>query len=239
MALPAIDELCRAIDRFPESNFCITFPGGAEVCALSEKLPPSLYSMARGALAQANAALVPLTPLFDVIEAIAAIQKCLTAFVDALGPPPDPSKVADCIPNLAKRIEKLLALLPPASVLLMVVQLLDVLIGILEGTILELNAVQLLLERISRAQLLSSQVPSLLAVIDCGQQSAAASMDNVARAFASINPIISVINAVGGLAGLEPIPPFEGLSVEGPEQAIDALRAVVDVLRTLRSSIPV
>lgn len=238
MALPALDTLCKAIDGFPD-DLCVVLPGGANVCAQLEALPPSLYQMAKGALGQANAALAPLTPIFDIIETLVAIQKCMTALVDALGPPPDPSKIADCLPELAKRIEKLIALLPPASVLLMIVQLIDVIIGILRGSISELQAVARLIDRISRAQFLAGRVPGLLAAIDCGQQSAATQMSNIERAIASINPIIELINGIGSIAGLEPIPLFQGGIPTSPEPAIEALEGLVDVLSAFRDTIPV
>lgn len=238
MALPAIDGLCKALDEFPELGLCVTMPGGATLCPQVEGLPPSLYQLARSALGQANAALAPLTPLFDIIETLVAIKDCVTAIPDALGPPPDPSKLAACVPNLIEKIEKVIALLPPASVLLTIAQLLDVIIAILQGCIDELRAVLRLLDRISRARLLAGRVPGLLSIIDCGQQSAEAQMSNIERAMASINPIIELINVIGSLAGLKPIPTFEGGLGDDPDVAIDTLQGLVDVLRVFRDSIP-
>src|SRR4051812_20810485 len=101
--LPPMDEVCKAIEAFPRVP-TITFPGGATLIPQVPGLPPSLLELSIDLLGKANAALVPLSPLFDVIEVIVALQKCLTAVVDALGPPPDPSKLAKCLPELAKKI---------------------------------------------------------------------------------------------------------------------------------------
>jgi hypothetical protein len=237
MTLPALDTLCKAIEEFP-LDLCVTLPGGANVCAQLESLPPSLLQMAKGALGQANSALAPLTPIFDIIETLVAIQNCVKAIPDALGPPPDPAKLGECLPELAKRIEKLISLLPPASILLMLVQLLDVIIAVLNGTISELRAILRLLERIARARALSGAVPSLLSAIDCGERTAAVQMSNIERAIAAINPILDLINGFGNLAGIEPIPHFEGLP-EGPAAAIAALQGLVDGLQALRDTIPV
>lgn len=235
MALPAIDSLCKALERFPPNDLCVLLPGGAQVCAQLTELPPSLFQQAKGLIGAANAALAPLQPLFDIVEAITAIQKCVQAIPDALGPPPDPSKLAQCVPNLVEKVEKLIALLPPASILAMVAQLLDAIIALLQGTVFELQAIQALLARIAAAQELSGQVPTLLQVIDCGNQSAASSLDNLSRALASVNPIIGLINSFG----LVHVPELDAsIMADGPQPAIDALGDVVRVLSSIRDTIP-
>lgn len=238
MALPAIDTLCKALDEFPELGLCVTMPGGASICPQVEGLPPSLMALARSALGQVNAAMAPLTPLFDIIETLVAIKDCVTAIPDALGPPPDPSKLAECVPNLLEKIEKVIALLPPASVLLMIAQLLDVLIAVLQGCVDELLAVARLIDRVTRAQELSGRVPGLLAIIDCGTATRDAQMSNIERAIASINPMIDLINTFTQLAGLPEVPSFEGGLPGDPEEAIGVLQGLVDGMRVFRDGIP-
>jgi len=236
--LPNLEEFCRSVDAIP-TDLCVVLPGGAEICAALSTLPPSLYEHARSLLAQASGALAPLTPIFDIIEAIVAIKDCVTAIPDALGPPPDPSKLTDCVPELVRRIEKLLSLLPPASVLLMIVQLLDVLIAIFDGMISELQSVVRLLNRIAAAKLVAGNVPQLLAPINCGEQSAATTMDNLSRAIASIRAVIELVNLFCDLAGLRHVPEI-GSEVPGdPGAAIDHIAALIDPLRDFRDSIPV
>lgn len=237
MALPAIDTLCRAIDAAP-LRLRIRFPGGAEITSITNELPPSLFALAQSLLGQASSALAPLAPIFNVVETIVAIQTCLTAVVDALGPPPDPSKLASCLPELAKKVEAIIALLPPTSVLALIADILDTLVAALQGSIEELRAIARMLDRIASARLLSDSVPGLLSVVDCGEQTAATQMDNLVRSFASLNAMIGAVNGLASLAGLPQLPLLTSLPGD-PEAAVDALQGGVDALRAFRDAIPV
>jgi hypothetical protein len=232
-----LQALCVPIAEAPR-DLCITLPGGLEVCAQSGDLPPSLFGYAKLALGAANSAMAPLGPIFTIIETITAIQKCLTAIPGILGPPPNPKKLLDALVELAEKIEKLLKLLPQLSVPLMVVQLIDVIIATIEGAASELSAIARQVERLSAAQSLVSQAPGLSVMILCAQTSIDTQLSNIERAFASINPIIEVINLLGSLAGLKPLPPFEGLPGD-PIDAVTVLHSAADSLRVVRSAIPV
>lgn len=234
MALPAIETLCDAIPS-GEFDLCVTFPGGATVCSYTEGFPPSLLQLVRSMLAQANSAMAPLTPIFDIIGAIAAVLECIQAIPDSLGPPPDPTKLAECIPNLVEKVEKLLALLPQLSVPLMIVGLLDTLILMLDAVIRELESVIRLLDRITRARAVPAA--GLAAIIDCGERSVTSQLGNIESLFASINPMIDLINVLGGLAGLNEIPSFEGGLGEDPSEAIEPLITIRDSLAGIRDSI--
>jgi hypothetical protein len=236
MGLPAIETLCDAI---PSGQFdlCITFPGGATVCAYTEAFPPSLLALVRSMLGQANSAMAPLQPIFDIIGAIAAVLECIQAIPDSLGPPPDPTAIAQCIPNLVEKVEKLLLLLPQLSLPLMIAGFLDTLILMLNAIIGELNAVIRLLDRITRARGINA--PGLAAIIDCGDRTVTSQLSNIEALFASINPLIDVVNTLGGLAGMSPIPSFEGGLGEDPSDAIAPIESLRDSLQTVRNALPV
>lgn len=236
MGLPAIETLCDAIPT-GQFDLCVTFPGGAAVCAHTEGLPPSVLQLVRAMLAEANSALAPLQPIFDIIGAITAVLECIQAIPDSLGPPPDPTALAACIPNLVEKVEKLLALLPALSVPLMIVGLLDALILMIDGVITELQAVIRLLDRITRARAVPAD--GLAAIIDCGERSVTSQLSNIESVFASINPMIELINTLGSLAGIGEIPSFEGGLGEDPNDAIAPLEAVRDSLTGIRNAIPV
>jgi hypothetical protein len=232
-----LEALCVPILEAP-ADLCITLPGGSEVCAQSSELPPSLFAYAKLALGAANSALAPLGPIFTIIETITAIQKCLTAIPGILGPPPNPKKLLDALTELAEKIEKLLKLLPQLSVPLMVVQLIDVIIATIDGAASELNAIARLVARITTAEAMVGQAPGLLSMIECAQTSVDVQLTNIERSFASINPLIELINVLGALAGLKPLPAFGGLPGD-PIQAAAALQSAADSLRVVRSAIPV
>lgn len=237
MPLPPIDELCKALDDFP-SIPTVQFPGGATLVPQVPGLPPSLFALAQELLGQTNTALAPLNPLFNLIEAIVAIQKCLTAVVDALGPPPDPAKLVECLPGLAEKIEKIITLLPPTSIVKMVADIVDTIIAMLEGMIAELRAVAALAARVGQASAMMGQAPGLGLAALCGQQTVEVQLANIARALASLNLMLGLVNQFAELAGLSAIAPIAELDPD-PTAAISALQGVTLTLHAFRDSIPV
>jgi len=118
MAVPE----CITIPTLPPPKE-ITFPGGAtlsQVLAAGSEIPDPIDSVTN-LLAQANAGLAPRVPVFNIIDAVIAVFNCIKAIPDSLGPPPDPTKLAECIPDLAEKVDALLKLIPQLSVPLLVV----------------------------------------------------------------------------------------------------------------------
>lgn len=229
--------LCVTIAEAPPP-LCVTLPGGAEVCAQTSDLPPSLFAYAKIALGAANSAMAPLGPIFAVIEAITAIQKCLAAVPGILGPPPNPAKLVEALKELAEKVEKLLKLLPQLSVPLLVVQLIDLVIATIDGAASELTSLARLAQRIQQAELGVEAAPFLSPMILCARTSFDTQMSNLERSFGSINPIIELVNTLGALAGLKPVPTFEGALPPDLPAAAAKLQAAADALRVARSAIP-
>jgi hypothetical protein len=55
---------------------------------------------------QIQPALTPLVPFFDIIDTVVAVFNCVKAIPDSLGPPPDPTVLAACIPELAEKVNE-------------------------------------------------------------------------------------------------------------------------------------
>ena len=51
-----------------------------------------------------QSALTPLVPVFTIIDTVVAVFNCVKAIPDSLGPPPDPSVIAACLPDLQRKI---------------------------------------------------------------------------------------------------------------------------------------
>ena len=85
--------ICIEIPEIPDP-FQITLPGGVtmEHINLMEVIQP---------------ALTPLVPLFNIIDTVVAVFNCIKAIPDTLGPPPDPTAIAACIPELAAKVNAL------------------------------------------------------------------------------------------------------------------------------------
>src|ERR1700742_140941 len=230
--------LCVPVPEYPKP-LCLTLPGGAEVCPSTGELPPALFTFAKIALGAANSAMAPLAPIFTIIEVITSIQKCLAAVPGIVGPPPDPSKLVQALEDLAEKMSKLLQLIPQLSVPLMVVQLIDIIIATIDGAASEMTSLARFLATIQQAEFLAAQAPGLNPIALCARSSLEMQMSNIEASFASINPIIDLVNMLGALAGLKPLPSFEGGLPADPTQGAQRLQAVADTLRVFRSAIPV
>lgn len=236
MGLPAIETLCKALTP-SQMDLCLVFPGGAEICSFFETFPPSLLNLTRALLAQVSAGLAPLQPIFEIIEAIVAVKDCIQGIQDALtATPPDPSKLAACIPNLLAKIDLLLRMLPQLSLPALIVGILDCIIMMLQGMINELKAIIYLIERIMRAKAAAS--PFLQSIIDCAEGTRAAEVSNLERLFGAINSLLELLNWMGKPVGMPELPTFEGGLGDDPNLAMESLQGLVDGLTTIRDSLP-
>lgn len=237
MSLNLEELVCVPIAEMPPT-LCVTLPGGFEVCAIQGEMPPSLFQYAQAALGAANSALAPLGPIFTIIEVITSLFKCIKTIPDCLGPPPNPAKLIKALGDLTALMNKLLKLVPQLSVPLMILQLLDVIIAVIDGAAAELASLARFAQQIAQAETAALTAPALLDMVVCARASLSTQLTNVERVFASINPIIEIINALGGVAGLKPVPSFSGLPAD-PSAAVNALRDAADALRVVRNAIPV
>jgi len=113
MTLP----ICIEIPELPDP-LSITLPGGVsmESINLMEQIQP---------------ALTPLMPMFDIIDTVVAVFNCIKAIPDTLGPPPDPTVIAACIPELAEKVNKLLKLIPQLCLPYTIIGIIDLIIDVL------------------------------------------------------------------------------------------------------------
>jgi hypothetical protein len=93
---------------------CIRFPGGAAICFNFPTIPADNGAAVRGLLAQANAALAPLAPIFTILDAVLAVADCVQGVPEAIIKL-DPSKLIECIPNLVEKLAQLAQLVPQLS----------------------------------------------------------------------------------------------------------------------------
>ncbi len=109
MALP----ICLDIPAL-DDPFALDLPGGIEHVNLMEVIQP---------------ALTPLVPLFDVVDTIVAVYNCMKAIPDSLGPPPDPTAIAICTPELGEKVAKLLRLIPQLPLHIFRMELIEAVVG--------------------------------------------------------------------------------------------------------------
>ena len=71
---------------------CISFPGGAEICAsVPSVLPVGSGEQALDLLGKLNTALAPLQPIFNIIDAALALFECAKATATL-----DPAEIIAC-----------------------------------------------------------------------------------------------------------------------------------------------
>jgi hypothetical protein len=208
--------------------FELTLPGGVQIqhIELVDILQP---------------ALTPLIPVFQVVDCLTAVYACVQAVVDALGPPPDPSKLASCIPELAEKMSKLLGLAPQLSLPLLILGVLDLLIRVLEDVrneLVHLGAeIDGMARIIDRANELNDA--NLLKIAGCVEENAQQEAANLGKQLASLGRLIGLVNIFLGMIGGPQIPDFSSLSGQPIKEVIAPLDALVTVLQDARAMVPV
>jgi hypothetical protein len=237
MPLPDLSTVCIDL-KVTSQELCITFPGGAEMCVQIPGVPDPT-DVSKQLLAQANAALAPLVPIFNIVDAILALFNCVKAIPDSLGPPPDPTKLAECIPDLAKKIDQLLKLIPQLSIPVLIAGLIDVLLFYLQGFRGQLQAVIAHQARLLAAATRAAELGNvqLRTVVDCATGQMDAYLQNLNEGMKPLNRLVGLLNLFLQLAGLPPIPDFKNLG-DDAEAALAPLDAVIDSLKTVRAGLP-
>jgi hypothetical protein len=223
MALP----LCLEIPSW-EDPLSITLPGGVSIQQfnLMEAIQP---------------ALTPLVPLFDIVDAIVAVFNCVKAIPDSLGPPPDPTAIAACIPELAEKVSKLLRLIPQLSLPYTIIGIIDLAIDTLRQARTQLLHLQQqmvqILGAIDRATDLADA--GLMAITSCAQANVATEAANVGTSLASLGKLIGLLNLFLGMVGAPEVPNLSSLTGRPLDEVIQPLDAIVKTLQNVRSAIPV
>jgi hypothetical protein len=180
-------------------------------------------------------------PFFDLIDTIVAIFNCIKAIPDSLGPPPDPTVLAACLPDLAEKVNKLLRLLPQLCLPLLLVRLLDLLIDALRQARSELMHLQQqmvqILGAVDRATDLDDA--GLMAIAQCAQANVAQEAANVGKSLAALGKLIGLINLFMGMVGGPEIPDLSDLAGRPLDDVIPPIDAIIETLQSARAAVPV
>ena len=223
MALP----ICLEIPEIPDP-LSITLPGGVTIQQIN--------------LMQAiQPALTPLMPLFDIIDTVVAVFNCVKAIPDSLGPPPDPTALAACIPELAEKVAKLLRLIPQLSLPYTIIGIIDLVIDTLRQARSQLmhlqQQMQQILGAIDRATELEDA--GLMAITSCAQANVAQEAANVGKSLASLGKLIGILNIFLGIVGGPEVPDLSNLAGRPLDDVIPPIDAIIEALQTVRSAVPV
>ena len=235
----AIGEACAEISAGPDT-LCVTFPGGMEICIQGDpdKLDPS--DQVKKLFDTVNTALAPLQPVFTVIDAVISIKDCIEALIDALGPPPSPKPIIDCLTKLLALVEKLLKLIPQYSIPLLVAQFLDALIIFVKSFKAQIEHIIDKVARQIETGLRAAELGNLTlqASVDCTLENLGLELQNMGQQAEPINLLIGTINAFLDIVGLPCIPSLE-VPTELVKEALAPFDLLIKILQALRDAIPV
>lgn len=239
MPIPDLGTYCVGLTVTPQ-DLAVMFPGGASLAAQLPDLGfPDPMQLSKQLMAEANAALAPLTPVFNLIDVVLALHQAVKAIPDAISHL-DPSQIADALPDVARKAGKLLPLVPQLSVPLMVVGLVDTLLAFLGGLSAQLRAIVDHQARIQRAADRAAQLRSaqLQVVVGCAREQIDAQMTSLGQSFGALNRLVALVNMFADLAGLPSIPVFQDLGADAAA-ALQPLDVLVHQLETFRAAIPI
>jgi hypothetical protein len=237
MANPDITTLCAEIPTLPDN--CISFPGGVTLCAQVGFDEGSPLMVTKSLFGAVNAALAPLAPIFNVLDVALALFKCVKAIPDALGPPPDPTAIARCIPDLTQKVNKLLQLIPQIALPATIKGIIIAIITFLRGLKTKLQSIISRLARLAASRLRAVELGNLQlhAALDCAQHLIDVQLVNMNAGMAPVNRLIGVVSAFMQIAGLGCIPAVGNI---GPITAdvLSPLDAAIEILQTIHDAIP-
>jgi hypothetical protein len=240
MPLPDLREFCIDVDVVP-GEVCITFPGGSEMCVtMPDLVPPSPDKLVRQLFAQANAALAPLEPIFNIIDAVVAVFECVKA-ISTL----DPVKIIECIPGLAEKVAALLKLIPQLSLVALVAGLIEVLILYLRGIRNQVQRAIELLTRLLDAETAATRPGNLALarVLPCALDDLDKLIQWQNESAKPVNRLIGVINLFLEIIGLSRFKiPCIGTFIADLvqlERALELIDLLIRLLEIIRAVIPI
>lgn len=243
MAFPP-EDLCIELPEVPSIDD-ICFPGGFCLSYVWDAIGkiPSAADMSMDFFSQIGPAMAPLAPLFDLLDTVLAVYRCVKAVPDAITSL-DPSELFKCMPALAQLIDKLLKLIPQLSFPKMIKAALHNMAVLLRGIAADLEYVKSQLQRIAdmidRAADLNDV--KLEGFLVCAQGEMDDTVMSTAEALKGIGRIILLLNIFMGLIGGEEIPCLGSLVsdniADGLDAVIDLLTSLAAILDEIANAIP-
>lgn len=222
----------------PAEILCFEIPN-IDLC--KALLPGSIEFQDPDLLRLLQPALAPLVPLFNILEAVVAIKNCIEAIPAALGPPPDPRPIIDCIPTLAEKIQKLLGLLPQVSVPTLVANIIDCIISELRKLRSFIAGLQAQLQRIATIIDKAAELedPNLQLIAACANERLASTLDDKMKALIVLGRLLGLIKLFMEIAGLpaDKVPTFESIATAPLAEVLEPIDAMLDILITIRRTV--
>ncbi len=238
------DDLCAIIESI-EGLDDLCFPGGfclSHVWGAVNQIP-HLADLPLDFFSQIGPALAPLKPLFDILDTVLAIYRCVKAVPDAITNL-DPTELFQCIPDLAKLIDKLLSMIPQVSIPKLIKAAIHNMAKLLRAIAADLRYLQSQLQRIADMIDRAAQLGDvkMAGFLSCAQNTIDQQTMSTAEALKGIGRIVLLINIFIATIGGEELPCFGSLMADNLSQGFDAvvdlLTGLAQVLEEMADAIP-
>jgi uncharacterized membrane protein len=226
----------------PAQPLRIRLPGPIEVSGAPLSSLPSQSEVARALFGQVGAALGPFAAVFKIIEAVQAVLAVAESIPRALiGFPPDPGKITRELPKLRGAIGDLVALLPQASLPILLIDVVNALLAYINGVLTELDALAEAEANAVSARAVAAgldavvdaaAIASLEATASCIDAQVAQRIAGIEAASSSVNATVGVVNSLLAIINLPQIPTISGLGSD-VESARASLQSLIDTVEPL------
>ena len=219
-------------------DICVQLPPSGDTISVS--LPGGLAITDLNIMKQMQPILAPLMPLFDIIDVVVALYNCLKAIPDCFGPPPDPTALANCLPDLAEKLMKLLPLIPQLSLPVTIANTVDLVIAALREVKTKLQNLQDQLTQIEHSVDKAKNLndAGLNAIIACAQGNVQQEAQNVGAGLASLGKLLAIIGIFMDLIGGPKIPDLSSIDGSPLADVIKPIDELVQLLMEIRKNIP-
>lgn len=238
LSLAQLEALCTPIATVQGS--CLRFPGGAKICFNYPTIPADDGEALRSLVSQANTALAPLAPIFTLLDALLATVECVQGVPEAITQL-DPSKLIECIPNLAEKIAKAAALIPQLSLVAFLADLVELLALSLLAMGRDLQRMATQQQRILAAVANQAGRPGLISATACAQSNLDAELEMLNSANEPLNALFGVVLGLLSVIGV----PFNGalaldtITLTAIDATLAPILALADTLLAIRQTIPI
>jgi hypothetical protein len=236
LLVPSPEHLCVGISVAP-GRLCLIFPVGQELCT---QLPtadvPNLAALVRAAVAQANAALMPFQPIFDVASFSLLLAEIVKSLVTG-----QLDDAAAKIGDLPAAISKLVKLIPQLAVPLLVNSLIDLAVAALSAVRSEIDYLVAdltsTLDGILQAQAANRIL--LAASLSCHRDMLLRWIDRTGAGTEPLQQLLCIISRLLALVGIDAkIPHFDAIAAATWGRVSAAIRGIEALLLSYRKLVP-
>jgi len=229
-APPPQKPLCSPFPNYPPFSIPLPFGGTLTSIVDPSKGPPTDCTLAHSLMLQVMPMLSGLTCILRILNVISALEKALNAT------PPIIGGIGDLLGAIAK-LKDCFGFFDPTNILAMIKQILLMVLAYLNCMLQAMESILKL--KVGIAISGEGGTPLLIQTLNCSSSNADIAMNSMMSSMAAIQPLMDLINMIGGIVGLSITMPSLSLSVTGPgEDPLQPIRDFVTTLQEVVNSIP-